>query len=158
MRKPAMSRRMLLEASACALAATMVIPKIGSAHAATGLSQQNEQLVRKFYAAWESKDWHALDILLADDFTFTSPNDDDNIRKGVYKTRCWDSNVNLIEHFDLQHIVGSGNDAFVMYVVHIKDGKTLENIEHLQMRGGKVEAVRCYFGGKGYPAAVVNQK
>ena len=158
MRKPAMSRRMLLEASACALAATMVIPKIGSAHAATGLSQQNEQIVRKFYAAWESKDWHALDILLADDFTFTSPNDDDHIRKGVYKTRCWDSNVNLIEHFDLQHIVGSDNDAFVMYVLHIKNGKTLENIEHLQLRGGKVEAVRCYFGGKGYPAAVADQK
>ena len=37
-----------------------------------------------------------------------------------------------------------------------KNGKTLENIEHLQMRGGKVEAVRCYFGGKNsYPAAVV---
>ena len=158
MRKPAMSRRMLLEAGACALAATMVIPKIGSAHAATGLSQQNEQLVQKFYAAWESNDWHALDILLADDFTFTSPNDDDHIRKGVYKTRCWDSNVNLIEHFDLQHIVGSGNDAFVMYVLHIKNGKTLENIEHLQLRGGKVEAVRCYFGGKGYPAAVADQK
>ena len=153
-----MSRRMLLEAGACALAATVVIPKTGSAHAATGLSQQNEQLVRKFYAAWESKDWHALDILLADDFTFTSPNDDDHIRKGVYKTRCWDSNVNLIEHFDLQHIVGSGNDAFVMYVLHIKNGKTLENIEHLQLRGGKVEAVRCYFGGKGYPAAVADQK
>ena len=58
-------------------AATVAIPKIASAHAATGLSEQNEQLVRKFYAAWESKDWHALDILLTDDFTFPSPNDDD---------------------------------------------------------------------------------
>ena len=158
MRKQATSRRMLLEAGACALAATVVIPKIGSAHAATELSQQNEQIVRKFYAAWESKDRHALDILLADDFTFTSPNDDDHISKGVYKTRCWDSNVNLIEHFDLQKIVGSDNDAFVMYVLYIKNGKTLENIEHLQISGGKVEAVRCYFGGKGYPAAVVSQK
>ena len=156
MRKQAMSRRMVLEAGACALAAAVVVPK--GAHAAAGLSRQNEHLVRKYFAAWESKDWHALDILLTDDFTFTSPNDDDHIRKGVYKTRCWDSNVNLIEHFDLQHIVGSGNDAFVMYVLHIKNGKTLENIEHLQMRGGKVGAVRCYFGGKGYPAAVVNQK
>ena len=149
---------MLLEAGACALAATVAIPRIGSAHAATGLSPQNGQLVRKFYAAWESKDWHALDVLLADDFTFTSPNDDDHISKGVYKSRCWDSNVSLIEHFDLQHIVGSDNDAFVMYVLHIKNGKVLENIEHLQIRGGKVETVRCYFGGKGYPAAVVDQK
>ena len=106
----------------------------------------------------ESKDWHALDVLLADDFTFTSPNDDDHISKDVYKTRCWDSNVSLIEHFDLQHIVGSDNDAFVMYVLHIKNGKILENVEHLQIKGGKVEAVRCYFGGKGYPAAVVDQK
>ena len=158
MSKQAMSRRNLLEAGACALAATVVIPKIGSAHAATGLSQQNEQIVRRFYAAWEGKDWHALDILLADDFTFTSPNDDDHISKGVYKARCWDSNVDLIEHFDLQKIVGSDNDAFVMYVLHIKNGKTLENIEHLQMRAGKVEAVRCYFGGKGYPAAVAKPK
>jgi ketosteroid isomerase-like protein len=158
MRQQAMSRRMLLEAGACALAATMVIPKMASAHAATGLSQQNEQIVRKFYAAWESKAWDALDILLADDFTFTSPNDD-HISKAVYKADCWQSNVNLIDHFDLQQIVGRDNDAFVMYVLHIKNGKTLENVEHLQMRGGKVEAVRCYFGGKNsYPAAVVKQK
>ena len=54
--------------------------------------------------------------------------------------------------------MGRDNDAFVMYVLHIKNGKTLENIEHLQLRGGKVEAVRCYFGGKGYPAAVADQK
>lgn len=158
MRKQAISRRMLLEAGACALAATVVIPKIGSAHAATGLSQQNEQIVRKFYAAQESKDWHALEILLADDFTFTSPNDDDHISKSVYKARCWDPNVKLIEYIDLQQIMGSDNDAFVLYVAHLKNGKTFENIEHLQLRGGKVKAVRCYFGGKGYPAAVVNEK
>jgi ketosteroid isomerase-like protein len=154
-----MSRRMLLGAGACALAATVATPKLVNAKAATGLSEQNEQIVRNFYAAWESNDWHALNALLADDFTFTSPNDDDHISKGVYKTRCWDSNVNLIGHFDLQQIVGRDNDAFVMYVLHIKNGKTLENIEHLQIRGGKVVAVRCYFGGKNsYPAAVVNQK
>jgi len=148
---------MLLEAGACGLAASVVIPKIGSAHAATGLSEQNEQIVRKYYGAWESKDWHALEILLTDDFTFTSPNDD-HISKGVYKAVCWQPNVNLIGHFDLQQIMGSDNDALVMYVLHIKNGKTLENVEYLQIRGAKVEAVRCYFGAKNsYPAAVVKQ-
>jgi ketosteroid isomerase-like protein len=155
MKKKSISRRMVLEAGACALAATVVIPK--SAHAAAGSSQQNDQLVRKYYAAWESKDWHALDILLTDDFTFTSPNNDDHIRVGVYKTRCWVPNVNLIEHFDLQQIVGSDNDAFVKYALHVKNNKMIENIEYFQMRGGKVASVRCYFGGKGYPAAVANE-
>jgi len=158
MRQQEISRRMLFEAAACALAAAVVVPKMGSAHAATGLSPQNEQIIRRFYAAWETNDWRALEMLLADDFTFTSPNND-HISKGPYKADCWQPNVNLIEHFDLQHIVGSDNDAFVMYVLHVRKGKTVENIEHFQMRGGKVEAVRCYFGGQNsYPAAVVGQK
>jgi len=152
-----MSRRRLLEAGACALAAAAVMPEIASAQTSTGLSPKNEQTVRKYYAAWEAKDWHALDTLLADDFTFTSPNNDDHISKSVFKTRCWDPNVNLIEHFDLQQIVGNGNDAFVMYVLHIKKGKTIQNIEYFQMRDGKVEAVRCYFGQQNsYPAAVAS--
>lgn len=157
MRKRAMSRRSLLEAGVCALAAAAVMPEIASAHVPTGLNPKNEQTVRKYYAAWETRDWHALDVLLADDFTFTSPNKDDHISKSVFKTRCWEPNVNLIEHFDLQQIVGNGNDAFVMYVLHIKNGRTIENIEHFQMRDGKVEAVRCYFGQQNsYPAAVVS--
>jgi Domain of unknown function (DUF4440) len=32
------------------------------------------QLVRKCFAAWETKDRAALEELLAEDFTFTSPN------------------------------------------------------------------------------------
>jgi ketosteroid isomerase-like protein len=158
MKKKAMSRRRLLGAGACSLAAA-VLPEIASAQAPTGLSPKNEQTVRKYYAAWETKDWHALDVLLTDDFTFTSPNNDDHISKGVFKTRCWDPNVGLIEHFDLQQIVGHGNDAFVMYVLHIKNGKTIQNVEHFQMRDGKVEAVRCYFGQQNsYPAAVASGK
>ena len=73
MRKRAMSRRGLLEAGACALAAAAVMPEIASADAPTELNTKNAQIVRKYYAAWETKDWNALDILLADDFTFTSP-------------------------------------------------------------------------------------
>jgi len=158
MGKRAMSRRTLLEAGACALAATVVMPKIAGAYAAAVAGPQNARTIRKYYAAWEAKDWHALDVLLADDFTFTSPNDD-HISKGLYKTGCWQPNVNLIEHFDLQQIVGNDNDAFVMYVLHIKNGKTLQNVEHFQFRNGKVEAVRCYFGGQNsYPAAVEKQR
>ena len=152
MRERQMSRRNLLGTSACALAAAAVMPAIASARA--GLSTKTEQTIRKYYAAWERKDWHALNMLLADDFTFTSPNDDHDSRS-LYKTRCWDPNADLIGHFDLQLIAGSGNDALVMYVLHIKNGKTIENAEHFHMRDGKVASVRCYFGQQNsYPAAV----
>ena len=38
-------------------------------------------LVRKCFSTWETKDREALEELLAEDFTFTSPNDDDHISK-----------------------------------------------------------------------------
>ncbi len=149
-----MSRRSLLATGACALATAAIMPKIADACAATGLSLATERTIRNYYAAWEQKDWHALNLLLADGFTFTSPNDDHD-SKSLFRTRCWDSNVGLIEHFDLQLITGRGDDALVMYIARIKNGKTIKNIEHLRVRDGKVESVRCYFGQQdSYPAAV----
>ena len=155
MKERAMSRRTLLEVGACALAAAAAIPKSASAHAATGLSQQNEETVRKYYAAWEAKDWRPFDILLADNFTFTSPNDDDHISKRAFKTKCWESQVGFIEHFDLQRVIGTGNDAFVMYVCRVKNDKLFRNVEYLRLRGGKVEAIECYFGAQSSFASAV---
>jgi ketosteroid isomerase-like protein len=155
MRERAMSRRTLLEAGACALATAAATPQIASAHATTGLSPQNEQNVRKYYAAWETKDWRPFDILLADNFTFTSANDDDHISKSAFKAKCWDTQVDFIEHFDLQRVIGTGNDAFVMYVCRVKNGKTFKNVEYLRLRGEKVEAIECYFGAQSSFASAV---
>ena len=38
-------------------------------------------LIRKCFSAWEAKDRETLEGLLAEDFTFTSPNDDDHFSK-----------------------------------------------------------------------------
>ena len=148
------SRRSLLRTGASALAAAALMPKVAAACATAGLSPKTARTIRRYYAAWEHKDWHALETLLADGFTFTSPNDDHD-SLSLFKTRCWDSNVDLIGHFDLQLLAGNGNDALAMYVLHVRNGKTIENIEHFHMRDGKVASVRCYFGEQNsYPAAV----
>jgi ketosteroid isomerase-like protein len=150
-----MSRRMVLEAGACTLAAAAGIPQIASAHAETGLSPKNEQTIRKWYAAWEQKDWRPVDILLADDFTFTSANNDDHINKSTFKVRCWESQIDFIERFDLQRVFGSGNEALVLYVCLTKNGKTFRNVEYLRLRDDKVEAIECYFGAQSsFPSAV----
>lgn len=153
MSERSMSRRSLLGRGGCALAAAAVMPGMTSARARAGLSPGAEQLVRRYYAAWEKGDWPTLDSLLTDDFTFTSPNDDHD-SKSLYHSRCWTPNDKLIQHFDLQQIAGNGDDALVMYVLHIKNGKTVENVEYLRIRDGKVASVRCYFGQQNsYPAA-----
>jgi hypothetical protein len=155
MKKTAMSRRAVLEAGACALAGAAAIPQIASAHAEAVLGPNNEETIRKYYAAWEKKDWRPIDILLADNFTFTSANNDDHISKSTFKTRCWESQIDFIERFELERVIGNGNEAFVMYVCRTKNGKTLRNVEYLRLRHDKVEAIECYFGAQSsFPSAV----
>ena len=160
MRKTSMSRRTLLEAGASALTAAVIIPEIASAHAETGsgLSPKNEETIRKYYKAWQIKDWRPMDLLLADDFTFSSPVDE-HISKSAFKKGCWDTQVALIERHDLTHVIGTGSEAFVMYVCHTTTAKTFRNVEYLRLKDQQVEAIECYFGVQnGYPSAVNGQK
>src|SRR5689334_15036052 len=110
MRTRAMSRRTVLEMGVCALAGTVASPGVAGAHAQRGLSPKNEETIRKYYAAWEIKDWHPMDVLLADNFTFTSAAKDDHISKSTFKTRCWESQINFTEGFDLLRVFGTGNE------------------------------------------------
>jgi ketosteroid isomerase-like protein len=158
MTERAMSRRTVLEAGACAVVAAAGVPQLARASAETGLRSKSQETVRKYYAAWETKDWHPIDILLADDFTFSSPLDD-HISKSDFKAGCWDTQIAYIDRFELNQVIGTDNGAFVMYVCHTTNGKTFRNVEYFQLRDDKVKAVECYFGGKSsFPSAVSTGK
>jgi len=155
MTERAVSRRTILEAGACALVAAAGVPQRASAHAEAGLSSKSGEIIRKYYSAWESKDWQRLDRLLTDGFTFSSPLDD-HISKVNYKAGCWDTQIGFIDRFDLTQVIGSDDEAFVMYVCHTTNGKTFRNVEYFQLRDAKVKAVECYFGGKASFASAVS--
>jgi hypothetical protein len=91
----AQSPRNLLEAGACALVGE------ASAHAWIGSRTSIAEIVRKYYTAWEKKDWSPFDILLAENFTFTSANNDDHISKSAFKARCRESQIDFIKRFEL---------------------------------------------------------
>lgn len=152
----AMSRRDILEAGAGILIVTAGVPQM--AGAATRLLSKREEVVRNYYAAWDRKEWPRLDRLLTDGFTFSSPLDD-HISKNEYKAGCWDTQIAYIDQFDLKQVMATDNEAFVMYICHTANGKTFQNVEYFQLRGGKVSAVECYFGGKAsFPSAVSTGK
>jgi ketosteroid isomerase-like protein len=155
MTRIAISRRNLLEVGACALAGAAGFPGVASAHAWIGLSTSKEEVIRKYYAAWEKKDWGPFDVLLADNFTFTSANDDDHISKSVFKARCWETQIDFIERFELEQVIGNGNEAFVKYLCRTKNGKSFRNVEYFRVTGEKVEAIECYFGAQSSFASAV---
>src|ERR1700739_4304430 len=112
MTKIAVSRRKVLATGACALVGAVSL--LGPASAST-LGEQNltnEELVRKWYAAWEKRDWGPVDSLLADNFTFTSAAGDDHISKSTFKAQCWDTQVDFIGHFDLERVRHGPEGAF----------------------------------------------
>src|SRR5580700_1460210 len=160
MRTRAISRRTVFEASLFALAAVTATPGIAGAYQETGLGRKkNEETIRKYYAAWETRDWHPVDILLADNFTFTSANHDDHISKSAFKARCWGSQIDFIERFDVEKVFGEGDEAFVKYLGRTKNGKSFQNVDYFQLKDGKVEAIECYFGGQfGFPSAASTGK
>ena len=115
----------------------------------------NEEIVRKWYAAWENKDLGTFNSLLADNFTFSSAAGDDHISKSTFKTQCWDTQVDFIGHFDLERITTGADDAFVKYLCHTKNGKSFRNVEYLRIRNGKLQSIECYFGAQSsFPSAV----
>ncbi len=150
----AVSRRNLLATGACALVGAVSLPASASA-----LGGQNEEIVRKWYAAWETKDWGPVDSLLADNFTFTSAAGDDHISKSTFKTRCWETQIDFIRHFDLEQVATGADDAFVKYLCHTRNGKSFRNVEYLRIKNGKLLSIECYFGAQSsFPSAVSTAK
>ena len=159
MRNRAMSRRTILEAGACALVAAAGIPQIA-------------QCARRDRTAFEERG-DCPEILcrvgdegLASDrhpaggrLHIFKPSSTTTSARATFKAGCWDTQIAFIDRFDLKQVIGTDNEAFVMYVCHTTNGKTFRNVEYFQLRDGKVKAIECYFGGKSsFPSAVSTGK
>ena len=155
MKRITMLRRNLLASGACAIVGAVGLPRLARASTLGGHDLTNEEIIRKWYAAWEKKDLSTFNLLLADNFTFTSAAGDDHISKSTFKTRCWETQIDFIGHFELERITAGAEDAFVKYLCHTKDGKSFRNVEYLRIKNGKLQSIECYFGEQSsFPSAV----
>ena len=154
-RTATMPRRNLLAAGACALAGAVDLPGLTRAGGLGGPDSTSEEIIRKWYAAWEKKDLGTFNMLLADNFTFSSAAGDDHISKSTFKTQCWDTQVDFIGRFELERVTAGEGDAFVKYLCHTKNGKSFRNVEYLRIKNGRLESIECYFGAQSsFPSAV----
>jgi ketosteroid isomerase-like protein len=155
MRAITMSRRNLLALGTFALAGASSISATVRAGVEAARGATNEEIVRRYYKAWEKKDWEPIDVLLSEKFTFSSANKDDHISKSTFKTQCWESQIDFIDHFEIERLMTQGDWAFVKYLCRTKNGKSFRNVEYLQVTGEKIAAIECYFGApSSFPSAV----
>jgi hypothetical protein len=119
----------------------------------------SEQIIRTYYSGWEKNEWSLIDSVLADSFTFTSPNDDDHISKPVFRAKCWHGQVEFIERFELESVLTNNAEGFVKYLCRTTKGTSFCNVEYFRFAGGKIGAIEVYFGGRlGYPSVAASGK
>lgn len=102
-------------------------------------------IIRKYYGTYESKDKAVLDGLLSNDFTFTSPNDDDHIDLKKFIEKCWPE-AYQIDRFDLDNVIGAGDDVFVSYRCLTTNGRLFRNAELFKFENGKIKEIEVFFG------------
>ena len=101
-------------------------------------------VIRRYYGAYEAKERGAIERLLGDDFTFSSPQDD-RIGRAAYFERCWPNSEN-IRRFHIAKLFVEGEEAFVLYELEPKSGTRFRNTEFFRFADGKISAVEVYFG------------
>lgn len=101
-------------------------------------------LVRRAFAAFLSQDRKALEEILSDDFTFTSPRDD-RISKTAFFERCFPGSEQFQTH-QIEQLFVQGNEAFVRYLAELKDGTRFRNTEYIKVEGNKIKEEEVYFG------------
>jgi ketosteroid isomerase-like protein len=101
-------------------------------------------VVRRAYAAYPANDRDALEPLLADDFTFSSP-DDPDLDRAAYFERCWPNHEHIVA-IRIEKLFMEGDEAFVRYELERDSGERFRNAEYLRLRDGKIERVEVYYG------------
>lgn len=87
-----------------------------------------------------------MENLLAEGFTFTSPNDDDHIDVEAFKKKCWPQACKMIKRFDVDKVIGKGDEAFARYQLTTVNGASIQNTEYFRFENGKIKGIEVFFG------------
>ncbi len=117
--------------------------------------EDRADIVRRIFAAYNAREREVVESILTDDFTFTSPYDDE-IERAAYFERCW-PNSRLIREHVIERIFVQGDEAFVTYKAVTHDGRAFRNTEFFTLDGDRIGSVNVYFGASYKDGAFVPQ-
>ena len=96
------------------------------------------------FRAYEAGDRDAVEKVIAEDFSFTSPYDDALDREEYFR-RCWPNNETT-RAMKVERIFVEGDAAYVTYLGQNTSGQSFRNTEYFVFRGGKIASVEVYCG------------
>jgi ketosteroid isomerase-like protein len=104
-------------------------------------------VVEAAFEYYGSQNRDAALALYADDFSFTSPQDD-HIDKATFFERCFPTADRFKEQRLLRVTPADEELVFVYYEYELTTGDRHRNIEAITVRDGLIQEVQVFFGGK----------
>ncbi|HXB43539.1 MAG TPA: nuclear transport factor 2 family protein [Puia sp.] len=125
---------------------------ICKAASSDGQSTEKEKVVKAYYSGFEKKDWNGVAAQFADDFTFTSPNNDDHISIEKFKEKCWGT-AKFIKKVNYIKMVENGDDLMLLVQIITVDNNVVRNVDVFSFSStGKIKSIEVFFGaGSKYP-------
>jgi ketosteroid isomerase-like protein len=107
----------------------------------------NTDIVRACFDAYLAQDRDTAERLIAQDFSFTSPQDD-HIDKVAFLERCFPT-ANRLNSQEILELVSAGEDGvFILYEYELKTGERHRNAEFITVRNGLLVETQVFFGGR----------
>lgn len=116
----------------------------GTLNPIKGAEMNNKEIVKKMYQAYVEKDRNTIEKLIADDFAFTSPYDNE-LNRTVYFERCW-PNSSFTKDIKIVRLIESDDQVVITYEVETDEGRRFRNTEIIILKNGQAEKVEVYFG------------
>lgn len=111
------------------------------------MPESNEDIVRRNFASYVKGDRATAESLIAEEFTFTSPQDD-HIDRAAFFERCFPTSYRF-SYQELKQVASTGDSVFVMYEYELREtGERYRNAELHTVRDGQIVEAQVFFGGR----------
>jgi ketosteroid isomerase-like protein len=104
-------------------------------------------VVRAAFEAYLAQDLPAERALLAEEFRFTSPQDD-HIDKAAFLERCFPTAARLVSQEILDLVDAGGDGVFIRYEYELRTGERHRNTEYIRVVDGQLVETEVFFGGR----------
>jgi ketosteroid isomerase-like protein len=106
----------------------------------------SSEIVRASFDAYLAQDLATAKGLIAEDFCFTSPQDD-HINKSAFLERCFPTAERFRSQTILKLVSDGADGVFILYEYELKNGERYRNTEFITVRNGKLIETQVFFGG-----------
>ncbi|MER7985493.1 nuclear transport factor 2 family protein [Streptomyces noursei] len=106
-----------------------------------------EDVARACFAAYLAQDRPAMERLLAEEFVFTSPQDD-HIDRAAFLEVCFPTADRVRSQVILDAVPFDDGQVFVRYEYELLSGERHRNVEVMTVRDGRLTETQVYFGGR----------